>query len=454
MSAPRSTGTTTAPSAATPTTATGERPSWKKVLWSAMLGNAVEWYDNALYGILAVTIAATFFPQEDAVAAMIATYLGLILSYAVRPIGGALIGRFGDIKGRRWVLTFTILLMSVGTLGIGLIPGYAAIGIGAPLLLAACRLIQGFGASAEYTTAANFLLEHAPKGRRNYLSGWSVGSTSIGPLLAATAAFVLLKVMPEDDFASWGWRLLFLAAAPLSLVTIYIRRRTEESPEFLAVLRDAEREQVKQRPFTDAVRGYWRDMLKAIGLGAGQRIGSFMIQSYFVAALIQNGFAAGDALLAAILTYIVGAPAAIWGGYMADRFGGRKLLIIGYAIFAVITVPTFIGIGSHSLVFAFIAVVVFTVMNNIVGGPLTTAYVMSFPPNVRNAAAGFNYNIGTTVIGGTAPLIAAWLFGVTGSEVSFGVYMAIACVVSILVAVFAFPRSIDEELHEARSLRV
>src|SRR6478735_1175868 len=105
MSAPRSSDTTPAPSATTPTIiSTGERPTWKKVLWSAMLGNAVEWYDNALYGILAVTIAVTFFPQEDAAAAMIATYLGLILSYAVRPIGGALIGRFGDIKGRRWVL--------------------------------------------------------------------------------------------------------------------------------------------------------------------------------------------------------------------------------------------------------------------------------------------------------------------------------------------------------------
>lgn len=421
------------------------RPQWQRVLWAAMLGNIVEWYDNALYGILAVTMATTFFPEGSHTAAMISTYLGLALSYAVRPIGGALIGRLGDIRGRKWVLTFTIILMSIGTVGIGLVPGYASIGVAAPILLAACRLLQGLGASAEYTTAANFLLEHAPKGRRNSLSGWSVASTSMGPFLACAVALIAIHSMPSEAFEDWGWRLLFLLAAPLSLLTTVIRRHTQETESFKEILAEAEEEQVKQTPFINAVKYYWKDMAKAIGLGAGQRVGSFMIQSYFVAALLQAGFATGDALFASVMTYIVGVPAAIWGGRVADRKGGRPLLIIGYITFAFITVPTFVGVESGSLWFACAAVIFFTVMNNIIGAPLTTAYVMSFPPEVRNVASGLNYNIGTTLLGGSAPILASWLYGMSGTDISFGVYMAFICLVSAAVAICAFPASVDED---------
>lgn len=438
---------TETPQAATPRRQSkmDQRPQWQRVLWAAMLGNIVEWYDNALYGILAVTMATTFFPEGDRTVAMISTYLGLALSYAVRPIGGAVIGRYGDTKGRRWVLTFTILLMSIGTVGIGLIPGYVSIGVAAPILLAGCRLLQGLGASAEYTTAANFLLEHAPRGRRNSLSGWSVASTSMGPFLACVVALIAIHSMSQDAFDSWGWRILFLLAAPLSLLTIIIRRHTEESEAFKEVMDEVEAEQVEQKPFTEAVTKHWKDMARAIGLGAGQRVGSFMIQSYFVAALLQAGFATGDALLASMMTYIVGVPAAIWGGRFADRKGGRPLLIAGYITFAIITIPTFIGIESGSLWFACVAVILFTVMNNIIGAPLTTAYVMSFPPNVRNVAAGFNYNIGTTLLGGSAPILASWFYGMSGTDVSFGIYMAIICLISASIAIWAFPASIDED---------
>ncbi|GGQ22584.1 MFS transporter [Streptosporangium pseudovulgare] len=430
----------TNPSAASPT----DNTTWRRVLWAAMLGNVVEWYDNALYGILAVVMSRTFFPDGDATVALISTYLGLILSYAIRPVGGTLMGRVADFKGHKYVLTLTIMLMSVGTVGIGLLPSYAAIGVVAPVLLALCRLIQGLGASAEYTIATNFLLEHGPQRKRNLLSGVSVGSTSLGPLLASGLAYTLIVTLPASSFDSWGWRALFLLAAPLSLVTVYIRRRTTEAPAFQQVLEEAKRHQVKQTPFKEAVSKHWRDMLRSIGLGAGQRVGSFMIQSYFVTALVQNGFGEDKALLAAILTYLVGPPAAIWGGRIADRHGGKKLLVTGYAVFVVATVPTFLAIESGSLLFAIIGVVSFTIINNVIGGPLTTAYVMSFPPHVRGTAAGLNYNLGTTLLGSTSPLLAAWLVGLTGTEVSFGFYMTAICLVSALVAAFALPKAIDE----------
>ncbi|WP_326686899.1 MULTISPECIES: MFS transporter [unclassified Streptomyces] len=437
---------TPAPLPAPPAAEQAEQRSgspWRKVLWAAMLGNAVEWYDNALYGILAVVMSRTFFPGGDPAVALISTYLGLILSYAIRPVGGTLMGRLADVKGHRYVLTVTIVLMSIGTVAIGVLPAYSVIGVAAPVLLALCRLVQGLGASAEYTVATNFLLEHGPRKKRNYLSGWAVGSTSLGPLIASVLAYILIVTLPSGAFNSWGWRLLFLLAAPLSLVTLYIRRHTTEAPEYQRVLEEAKNNQVEQTPFREAVRGHWRDMLRAIGLGAGQRVGSFMIQSYFVTALVQNGFGEDQALLAAILTYVVGAPAAIWGGWIADKHGGKRLLVSGYGVFVLFTVPTFLAIESGSFALAFVAVVVFTVINNVIGGPLTTAYVMSFPAHVRGTAAALNYNLGTTLLGGTAPLLASWLVGTTGTEVSFGWYMAAICLGSALVAAFALPKAID-----------
>lgn len=415
-------------------------PVWRRVLFTAVLGNVVEWYDHALYGILAVFMSRIFFPEGDPYAALIATYVGLIASYAIRPVGGVVMGRLSDLRGHRFTLVLTIALMTVGTVLIGVLPGYAAIGIAAPILLMLCRLVQGVGASGEYTVAANFILEHGPRRRRQYLAGWGVGSTSLGPLLASIVALALIVGLPEDAFTHWGWRIPFLLAAPLGLVTLYIRRSVPELPRIQQALEQAAEEAPPPRPFTEAVRGHWRQMCQVILLGAGQRVGTFCIQTYFVVALINSDFGADRALLASILTYLIGPPAAIWGGLLADRHGGRTVLLVGYAAFVLFTVPTFTALGGGSVVVATAAVVGFTFINNFVGAPLTHAYVLTFPPEVRGTAAALNFNVGTTLIGSTAPLMATWLHMRTGTDVSFGWYMTGACLVSLLVAAFAFPR--------------
>jgi MHS family proline/betaine transporter-like MFS transporter len=423
--------------------------SRRRVLLSAMLGNVVEYYDFGLYGTLAVIISRQFFPTGDGTAALLSTYAGVVLSYALRPVAAMFLGPLADLKGRRFVLLFTIAVMSVGTAGIGLLPTYAAIGIAAPVVLLLCRVLQGIGASVEYTTAANFIFEHERGNRRNYLAGLSVASTSVGPLLATLVSYLVITAMPTAAFNSWGWRIPFLLAIPMALVGIYIRRHVEETPQFQEMAELAERSKVKQTPFRTAVREHWGAMLRAIGLGAGQRVGSFVIQAYFVTAMVKAGFAESNALLASILTYAVGPIPAIWGGKLADRYGARIPVIVGYGVFVLLTVPTFLAIGSGSLVLAVVAVVAFTFINNFVGAPLTTAYVMSFPAEVRASASALNYNVGTTALGSTAGLIAVWLFGLTGTNATFGWYMTGVCVVSILVALFAMPAAVDEQRRQS-----
>jgi MHS family proline/betaine transporter-like MFS transporter len=415
----------------------------RRVFASTMLGNIVEYYDFTLYGTLAAVLSKIFFPTEDATVALLSTYVGVSLSYFVRPLGGLVLGPLADRKGRRFVLVLTILLMSLGTAGIGLLPTYAAIGAAAPVLLLFCRVLQGFGASVEFTTAAQFMLEHERGNRRNYLTGLINATCSVGSLLAAAVAFTITTVMPDDAFTSWGWRIPFLLAVPIAFVGLYIRRKLDETPEFRQVLELAKEDRIEQTPLRDAVRYYWRDMLKAIGLGAGQRIGSYTIQAYFVTALISAGFPTSLALLASMLSYAVGPIPSIWGGVLADKHGARVPLLVGYGLFVLLTVPTFMAIGSKSIVLATAAIVVFTVLNNLVSAPLNTAYVLSFPPEVRSSAAALNFNIGTSLIGSTAGLIAVWLHGSTGTDVAFGWYMTAACVVSILVTIFALPPSVD-----------
>ena len=414
----------------------------RRVFGSTMLGNIVEYYDFTLYGTLAAIIATKFFPSHDATVALLAVYVGVVLSNAIRPLGGLILGPLADIKGRKFVLILTIILMSIGTAGIGVLPTYAAIGMAAPVLLLSSRVLQGVGASVEYTTAANFLFEHERGRRRNYIAGLLNSTASVGSFLAAGVAYVLSVTMPGGSFTAWGWRIPFLLAIPIAAIGVYMRNHLSETPEFKEIVKAAESTKVKQTPLRTAVRLYWRDMLKAIGLGAGQRIGSYTIQAYFVTALITAGFPASQALLASMLTYLVGPVTSIWGGKLADKYGARLPLLAGYGLFVLLTVPTFIAIGHKSIVLATIAVVVFTLINNLVAAPLSVAYVLSFPPEVRATAAALNFNIGTSLIGATAGLVAVWLFAVTGSNLSFAWYTTAACVVSILVTVYALPASL------------
>ncbi|MDF2050884.1 MFS transporter [Arthrobacter sp. Cr_A7] len=424
------------------TTAPVPSATRRRVFVSTMLGNVVEYYDFTLYGTLAAIISTQFFPSSDSVTALLAVYIGIVLSYAIRPIGGLILGPLGDIKGRKFVLILTIALMSVGTAGIGILPTYAAIGVAAPVLLMLSRLLQGVGASVEYTTAANFLFEHEKGRRPNFVAGVLNSTCSLGSFLAAGFAYVLSATMPGEAFADWGWRIPFLLSIPIAFIGIYMRNHVSETPEFQNVLKEAETEKVKQTPLRTALRFYWADMLKVIGLGAGQRIGSYTIQAYFVTALITAGFPASQALLASMLTYAVGPITSIWGGSLADRFGARPVLLTGYGLFVVLTVPAFFAIGEKSIFLATVSVIGFTLINNLLAAPLSVAYVMSFPPEVRSTASALNFNVGTSLIGATAGLVAVWLFSVTGSNVSFGWYMTAACVASILVTVFALPKAL------------
>jgi MHS family proline/betaine transporter-like MFS transporter len=194
-------------------------------------------------------------------------------------------------------------------------------------------------------------------------------------------------------------------------------------------------------PLFLALRGHWGTVATVIAMGAGQRVGTFCIQAYFVTALIRLGYSGSLALFVSILLFGIGVPASVAGGVLADKFGGQRVLVGAFAIYAVMAVPLFFIMGI-SVPLTLLGLLICAVINNIVAAPLNLAYIMSFPRAVRGAASALNFNVGAALIGATAPLTATWLVSRTGSEVAFGWYMAALCLVSCLTAALAYPRQL------------
>lgn len=424
-----------------PYPAAGERlSSYRKPLFVAILGNAIEYYDNALYGLLAVFMAKAFFAFQDPVTALLATYGTFIVSFAVRPVAGLLLGRVADLRGHRFVLILTINLMTLGTVGIGLLPSYDMIGFWAPVLLIMCRALQGIGASAEYTVATSYALERAPIHRHHFVVGWSIAATTLGPLLASLIAIGLTSTYGDAFFSSGAWRIPFLISAPIGLLALYLRTQIADDG-LLHSEKPADQRRARV-PLFVALRGHWGMVTKVIALGAGQRVGTFCLQTYFVTALLRDGFGGSLAMFASVLMGVIGAPAAILAGRLSDRLGGRHVLVGGYAIYALVTVPLFAVLGV-SVPLTLLGIVICSIMNNVVGPALSYTYIMSFPHAVRGAASALNFNVGTVLFGATAPLVATFLVSRTGSETTFGWYMTALCVVSCLTALVAYPKKLD-----------
>jgi len=402
----------------------------------AVLGNTIEYFDVTLYGLFAVFISKAFFPSEKALTGLLATYAIFIISYAVRPVAGLLLGRLADLRGHRFVLVLTINLMTLGTFGIGLLPSYQSIGIVAPLMLVILRTIQGIGASAEYTVATSYALENGPTERRNTAAGWSNAGANVGPMIASAIAMTLALTLGDEFIAKGGWRAPFLLSVPMGLLAFYLRRQMVDD----GLLHTHSKSDLRRAriPLFVALRGHWSTVATVIAMCAGQRIGGICIQAYFVTALIRLGYSGAVAMLVSIALFALGIPACWIGGRLADRFGGRPVQIGGFGIYTVLAVPLFMVMGV-SVPLTMVGLFVCTMVNNILAPPLSLAVIMSFPREIRGAASALNFNIGTALIGSTAPLIATSLDALTGSEAAFGWYWAAICLVSLLTAVFAYP---------------
>ena len=408
-----------------------EETTIRRAIVGASIGNIVEWFDFATYNFLAVTLAAVFFPSGNPTAALLSTFAIFAAAFFVRPLGGLVFGPLGDKIGRQRVLAMVIILMSLSTFVIGLLPPYATIGIWAPLLLVVARCLQGFSAGGEFGGASTFLAEYSPDERRGFLVSWLEFSTLIGFVLGSIIVLFLTTVLPEDALISWGWRIPFLLAGPLGLVGLYIRLRLEDTPEFKALEQTGE---VSSSPFRETITENWKQILQVGGLVIIQNVGFYVVLSYMTTYFQDPlGFSPTAASLSTTITLLVGMALIPPLGALSDRVGRKPLLFASCIGYAVLTYPLFLLLNTGNLFAAILAQVALGALLAVFISTSIAALTELFPTRVRYGGFSIGYNFSVAIFGGSSPYLAQYLVSSTGNSLSPAFIVIIAAVATLLV---------------------
>ena len=395
---------------------------------AATIGNVLEWYDFAIYAYAATTIGKKFFPGADEVASMLAVFATFGVGFVIRPVGGIVIGRIGDRKGRKAALLLTILLMALGTVGIGVLPDHQAIGSLAPTLLVACRLLQGLAAGGEWGSSTAFIVEWAPAGRRGFFGSLQQAGVSGGLLLGSVTTALLNIFLTPGQLASWGWRIPFVAGALLVPVGLYMRRNIEEPPAL---------DGLRALPSDNSVRTGLRRATKACGFTALWTVAYYMMLSYMPTFTQQfAGLSASQALGSNAFGLVILIASTPVFGALSDKIGRKPLLLISCISFILFSYPLFLILVSKATLTAVILVqMAFSLMIALFSGPGPAAIAEIFPPSNRATWMSAGYSMAVAMFGGFAPYIASRLIGFTGSPLAPTLYLiAAACVSAIVTA--------------------
>jgi MFS family permease len=315
------------------------------VVFASSLGTVFEWYDFYLYGSLAAIISKQFFSAVNPTAAFIFALMAFAAGFAVRPFGALVFGRLGDLVGRKYTFLITIVIMGLSTFLVGLLPSYASIGIAAPVILIALRLLQGLALGGEYGGAATYVAEHSPHGRRGYMTSWIQTTATLGLFLSLLVILGVRTAMGEEAFGAWGWRIPFLVSIILLGISVWIRMKLSETPTFQQMKAEGKG---SKAPLTESF-ARWSNLklvlLALFGLTAGQAVVWYTGQFYALFFLTQTLKVSGTtANLLIALSLAIGTPCFILFGWLSDKIGRKRIIMAGCLLAAVTYIPVFHGL--------------------------------------------------------------------------------------------------------------
>jgi MHS family proline/betaine transporter-like MFS transporter len=407
-------------------TAPALRASRTKTVLAGAIGNVLEWYDFGLFGYFAAVIAAEFFPGHDKIAALLETFGIFATGFLMRPIGGMLFGLVGDRWGRKRALELSVLLMAVSTTLLGLLPGYATIGLAAPLLLTLLRMIQGLSVGGEYIGSIAFLTEHAPPNRRALYGSWSGFTVVLGTLLGSAVAALAAHVLTESQLHAWGWRAAFISGLVIGIVGFWLRLGIDESPEF-AALRQAG--QLAANPIADALRRDGRAIVTTVGLTGLSSVGfylPFVWLPTWLSEIISNRLPKEQALASstiALLALLILLPLL---ALVSDRVGRRPMYLASSLGYAPLSYPLLLLMSGGTFAAAVAGGLAFAICSSLFGSCMGATMVELFPTQTRYTGVAIGYNLGQAVLGGTAPFVGIALVKLTHDTMAPAFYL-IAC---------------------------
>ncbi|MFT9315854.1 MAG: glycine betaine/L-proline transporter ProP [Acetobacter orientalis] len=405
----------------------------KRAVGAAALGNAMEWFDFGVYGYIAVTLGRVFFPSGDAAAQLLATFATFTVAFLVRPIGGAVFGPLGDKYGRQKVLAFTMVLMALGTFSIGLIPSYASIGLGAPVLLLLARLVQGFSTGGEYGGAATFIAEYSTDRKRGLMGSWLEFGTLAGYVAGAGTVTALQLSLTEAQMLAWGWRIPFMIAGPLGLLGLYMRMKLEETPAFQAYAEQAEKNEHDKPGWKDLFAVHWPQLLKCVGLVLVFNVTDYMLLTYMPSYLsVTLGYPESKGLLLIILVMLVMMPLNIVGGLFSDRLGRRPMIIGACLALLLLSIPSLLLVQSQNDWLIFLGLMLLGLALVCFTSSMPATLPALFYTPVRYTALSLAFNVSVSLFGGTTPLITAWLVKSTGNMLMPAYYLMGAAFIGII----------------------
>jgi len=424
-----------------PAAAPRATPSMSRMIVAATIGNVLEWFDFVVYGFFAVTIAEVFFPANNPTASLLITFSAFGLAYLVRPLGAIIVGGYTDRKGRKAGLLLSIALMMIGTTLMAVTPGYATIGIAAPILITLSRLLQGFSVGGEFGSAVSFLSEHGG-GRRGFAASWQFATGGIITALASLFGVALTTLLTHDQLVSWGWRIPYFFGMLVGPAGLYIRAKVVETPEF------EKAELPPTMPIMDLLRRHPMPVLLALGISIISNSSFYIlayIPTYGQKTLHLPAVTGFTATLIGGLILAVGCPLA---GHWSDKMPRSLLMVITCWLFVLLSYPAFYLMAAWpSLATCVIAVAFLQLIKAGYSGVLPALLSEQFPVETRAIGVALGFSTAVSIFGGLAPLVATWLIAVTGDALSPSYYLIGTALLSLfaLMAIQARRRRASAE---------